>query len=215
MTDRQQFSLIWLAVLSMVAMVVADTLTYKLFTLFGLVLSVSLVVFPITYCISDVVVEVYGQRVAMMLMAATLVGDLLFDGSLSFSSLYSSAANTQAFSHAYYTVLHPLWRVFTGNIIALIAGFVINISLMDKLRRHAHFKSFIARSIFSTFCGELVFTSIGYCIWFYHKRSDLQIAFMIAGSMGFKVVFASVMALPASAIARWVASGELSIQRPD
>jgi uncharacterized integral membrane protein (TIGR00697 family) len=199
--DKAYTPLVWLAVIYVAAMILADVLTYNVMPIFGVLVSTSLFVFPLTFSVGDITAESYGRRIALTLVIACLVGDFLVDSSLSLSTHYLSSADTHSFDSAYKTILYPLFQVFEGNFIGVLAGSIVNVLLMVRLKRFYQFRHFIPRSICSTFLGEITYTAIAYSIWFYNKGSADEILGMVAMSMGFKIIFAAIVSIPSCYIA--------------
>jgi uncharacterized integral membrane protein (TIGR00697 family) len=194
--------LLYLGVFYITAMIAADLLTYKMVAVFGKTVSFALFIFPLTYSIGDITAEVFGKKVAIRLVLITLFADFLIDTALSLISHSPSPGMLGDMSKSIADVFSPLQQVFWGNLAGIAIGSIVNVSLMSKLKRLYHSKYFLLRSIGSTFCGEIIYTIIAYSIWFVGRVSWHDIEVMIAVSMGFKIIFAAISAVPSFYISR-------------
>jgi uncharacterized PurR-regulated membrane protein YhhQ (DUF165 family) len=66
--------LMCLSIFFIAAIIGADVLTYKLIYLFGFTASAAIIFFPLTYLISDITVEVYGQKTALWMYPLHIAG---------------------------------------------------------------------------------------------------------------------------------------------
>lgn len=194
--DNKNKYLIFFASLNMLfisSILLADIFTYKLVTVLGFSASLSLLAYPLSYAISDIITECYGKYIAIAIMLLGLAMELFFDWSVTLASYTSSHLDYRYddyFSHA----LSSLGNVASGAIIAAFMGYIVNILMMATLQKNTSMK-FFYRSIISSICGEVVFILIGYTIWFYDSKLGWNIILqMMLISLIFKFFFSTLYA---------------------
>ena len=152
-----------LAMLYITINIASDVVAYRFYD-FGhfAAISASGIIYPLTFCISDSVAEVYGYSAARKLIWAGLACELIFAimiNCLINLPLHSSVQNGKAFI----ITLGPILRFVLSCIIGDIAGFFLNVYCISKWKIIVHGRLFWLRSIISTSFGELSMTFI--CIF--------------------------------------------------
>ncbi|MCF6775233.1 queuosine precursor transporter [Thiotrichales bacterium 19X7-9] len=187
--------LIIISSLSIAAVTASDLLTYKLFQFHNIIGSASLFIFPLVYLLSDIVTELYGRKAARFLLYITLICECLFDVGLSLIIQLPSPSTFHT-QNAYDHVLGALARVYWGGLIALIISALVNISIMSFLKKKLAGKAYSIRSFSSTMIGLILFTTIGYFIWFYGIESTATIIELILVSLLSKLIVVIIMLIP-------------------
>ncbi len=198
-----------LAVLSMLfiaAIIISDILTYKVVTIFDWSTSLALFSYPLSYAIMDVVSECFGRSVAVAIIIAGLVIELMADCSLAFSTTIVSKFDVH-YQHAFAIALSGLGKVALGSIIAALLGYLVNTIIMLYLKKRYQGKYFQMRSIISTLVGEAVFIVLAYTIWFWGTGiGEQKIIQMIMFSFVFKILFAIVYSFIGAELSKKVKS---------
>ena len=151
----------YLTVLYVTAFVVSNIVAAKQFLLpFGITMTGAVIVFPITYILSDLFSEVYGykwSRITCYLgFAMNVFAVIVFQIAIS-----TPAPDYWTNQEAFATVLGNTPRI----LIASLAAFVIGDFVNDKVFRHMKgennsMKGFAWRAIASSFCGEIADSAI-------------------------------------------------------
>ncbi len=104
-------------------------------------------------------------------------------------------------SSAYAAVFDPTFRFFFASLIGVFIGEFTNIIFMSMLRAKAKIKSFIFRSLLSTFIGQLILSIIIDIVAFIGKTSGTPnlIKLMFFGSL-VKMLMAILFVIPGWAI---------------
>jgi len=79
---------------------------------------------------------------------------------------------------------------------------IANDYIINKLKHIFLGKGFWWRTIVSTIIGELIMLNIDYNIIFFGKRDFMDIEKLILNSMGYKVLAAFALAIPAALVSR-------------
>jgi uncharacterized integral membrane protein (TIGR00697 family) len=123
--------------------------------------SATVIYFPITYVISDILTEVYGyaraRRVLWLVMASSIVAGILYQLVVVLPPAESFQNNA-----AYVTVLGQVPRVLVAGWIAVFAGDIANNYVMAKMKIWTAGRRLWTRTIGSTIVGQAINTIIFY-----------------------------------------------------
>jgi uncharacterized integral membrane protein (TIGR00697 family) len=148
-----------LAMLFVVINLAADAVAFRFYHLGNFVISASGIIYPLTFCISDSIAEVYGYSVARKVIWFGLICELIFAimvDVLIQLPLPSVGSNGEAFL----VTLGPVLRFVLSCIIGNIVGIFLNIYCISKWKVILQGRIFWVRSIFATCLGEFSMTFI-------------------------------------------------------
>lgn len=147
-----------LTLLFVVALLVSNVITSKQVLLpFNITMTGAVIVFPITYILSDLFSEVYGYKwsriTCYMAFAANLFMVIIF--SLAIATPAPSYWGNQ---EAFVTVLGSTPRILGASLLAFVIGDLVNDRIFRRMKaKHPDsIKGFGWRAIISSFFGELV-----------------------------------------------------------
>jgi uncharacterized integral membrane protein (TIGR00697 family) len=155
--------------------------------------------------ISDIVLEVYGYRVARALIWIGLLSQFLF---AIFSKLAIEVFQSPGYQvdlHYHY-VLNNLIPIYFGALTAAIIADFINIYLLSKLKILTKGRYFVFRAIACGIIGNFFYTTIC-CIVIYYPYQSFSKVIEI-GTMIYliKIMYVSIFAVPAAMIATAIKS---------
>lgn len=144
---------ILLVVLNTIAMLIANIIACKVFSIGFAVLPCAVIVFPITYILSDVFSEVYGyewsRRTAWIAFTANLIMVLFFTIA---NAIPGVDGETSA---AMQKVLGTTPWSLAASLVAYMIGDLMNDKVFRKLKEKQGEKGFCIRAIISSLVGEL------------------------------------------------------------
>lgn len=150
-----------LTVISVVALLVSNIISSKQFLLpFGITMTGAVIVFPITYILSDLFSEVYGYKWSRFTCY------LGFGMNLFMVIIFQIAIATKAPDYwqnqeAFQTVLGNTPRMFVASVIAYIVGDFVNDKVFSRMKqKHEGMKGFAWRAILSSLLGEITDSAI-------------------------------------------------------
>ena len=152
-----------IAALNIAFQLISDATAAKLIIVYGYAVSISILYFPVTYIISDVITEVYGYARARHILWVTILCSVIA-GLLYQLVVFIPGAPFQGVDAAYTTVFSVVPRVLVGGWIAVILGDITNNYVMAKLKIRHQGKHLWFRTISSTICGQGVNTVAFYTI---------------------------------------------------
>lgn len=142
---------------------ISDVTAGKIISFLGFPVSATVVYFPLTYILSDVLTEVYGYRRArsviwLVLLCSVLAGVLY--------QLVVVLPPASFFQHndSYTTVFGQVPRILVGGWIAVFAGEICNSYVLAKLKIVCKGRMLWLRTISSTVVGQFVNTLAFYGI---------------------------------------------------
>ncbi|MCH7749841.1 MAG: queuosine precursor transporter [Acidobacteria bacterium] len=150
-------------VLNVTFQLISDATAAKIVMLFGYGVSVTVLYFPITYIVSDVITEVYGYAEARTILWYTIVASVLA-GLVYQLAVAVPAAPFFEGGDAYATVFGIVPRVLVGGWLTVFAGDISNNYVLAKLKVRTNGRFLWLRTISSTVVGQFVNTAIFYVV---------------------------------------------------
>jgi uncharacterized integral membrane protein (TIGR00697 family) len=175
--------------------VLTNTVGVKLFTVAGVTLPVSIIWYPLTFLVTDIVSEVYGVRRARMLVVlgfAMSVVLLLF----SLAGIALPVASSYPLQRDYVNIFGPIWRLLFGSMAAYLLAQLIDVWLFHFWKRVTRGKHLWLRNNGSTMISQLV-DSFTVNIIFLYRNPDVftgdfaELMGIILGVYVVKVVIAA------------------------
>ena len=192
---KEKFSVTFLlmAVLFVVCLISSNLFATKIITLWGINLPGAVMIFPISYIISDCICEVWGYRKSRLVIwtafamnfFVVIVGQLLvwmpaapfWDGSEHFDYMFAMAP-----------------RVAIASLLAFLVGSTINSLVLSKMKLASEGRRFGVRSILSSVAGEFADSLIFMPVAFIGTPLKVLGAMMLA-QVTFKVCY-EIVVLP-------------------
>jgi len=137
--------------------VLTNTVGVKLFTAFGIVLPVSIIWFPLTFLITDIVSEMYGARRARFLVIMGFCMSLLL---LAFSliGILLPVAEFYPLQEDYTNIFGPIWRLLFGSMAAYLLAQLIDVRLFHFWKKLTKGKHLWLRNNASTMISQFIDT---------------------------------------------------------
>jgi uncharacterized integral membrane protein (TIGR00697 family) len=143
-----------------------NTVGVKLFTVAGLTLPVSILWYPLTFLVTDIVSEVFGPRRARYLV---LIGFMMSVVLLGFSliGIALPAASVYALDSEYRNIFGPIWRLLFGSMAAYLLAQMIDVQMFHFWKRLTDGKHLWLRNNGSTMISQLVDSAVVNVIFLY------------------------------------------------
>lgn len=187
-----------LTVLSVSCLLISNIVVSKQMLLpFGIVMTCSNLVFPLTYVLSDVFSEVYGYKWSRftcylgfgmnLLMALVL--------QLSISLPYPTYWENQV---QFQTIFGTSFRILIASFFAFIVGDLINDKIFDVMKKRSE-SNFFLRAIFSSVAGQFADSAIFCSIAFIGIMSAEDIIALLVAEIVLKTAYETLI-LPLTSI---------------
>jgi queuosine precursor transporter len=142
---------------------ISDVTAGKLISVFGYPVSITVLYFPVTYIISDVLTEVYGYAKARKVLWTTLLCSVI--AGIVYQVVASwTPASVFPDNAAYVKVFQSVPRILLGGWLAVFSGDIANNFTLAKLKILTEGKFLWLRTISSTVFGQLVNTAVFYIV---------------------------------------------------
>ena len=186
-----------LTVIFIVTLLVSNVITWRQIQLpFGIVMTWAIIIFPITYILSDVFSEVYGYRWSRITCYLWFACNLFM--SLTFLAVINMKA-PEYFENAgaYFIALWNTWRVLISSLLAYVIWDFVNDKIFQKMKsKHPNDNKWFGwRAIISSLVWETVDSGIFIPLAFFGAMPTKTLLFMIALQVVFKVVY-EIIILP-------------------
>lgn len=162
--QRTSFSptFLLLAVLFCVCLIVSNLMEIKTVSLGPLQLTAGVIVFPISYIISDCIVEIYGFRRARFVIWLGFSMNMLVSLLLQIGIWLPGDAQWHG-QEAMEMIFGAVPRIFAASFTAFLCGSMVNAYVMARMKAGREgTRGFSARAIISTLWGE----GVDSCIFF-------------------------------------------------
>jgi uncharacterized integral membrane protein (TIGR00697 family) len=184
-----------LTVVFVSAMLISNIITTKQLQFpFGITMTGAIVIFPITYILSDVFSECYGYRWSRITCYLAFAMNLLMVG------VFTLTINLPAPSYwenqeAYQTVLGSAPRVLVSSLFAYVIGDFANDKIFQKMKqKHKHdSEGFSLRAILSSIAGNFVDSFIFLPLAFFGQMPVKTLAVMCISQVGLKTLYETIM----------------------
>ena len=151
--------------------------------------------FPFTFCICDIVGEVYGYAYPRLFIWIGIGAELLFACIVTGVSHLKSPSYFH-YGSSYIIVFDPTFRYVMSGLAGLLVGEFFNIYLLAKCKIILRGQFYIFRSILSTTLGQALLTVIVDILNYAEKMPISQLFHMMLYGFIWKIGFAMLFAFP-------------------
>lgn len=184
-----------LTVIFVSAMLISNIITTKQLQFpFGITMTGAIVIFPITYILSDVFSECYGYKWSRITCYLAFAMNLLMVGIFALTINLPAPAYWQN-QEAYQTVLGSTPRVLVSSLIAYVIGDFVNDKIFAKMKeKHLNdSKGFSLRAIVSSIGGNFIDSFIFLPLAFFGEMPFETLAVMCITQVGLKTLYETIM----------------------
>jgi uncharacterized integral membrane protein (TIGR00697 family) len=215
MSKKYSALFLYITVFYCAALIASNVAAGRLFGApFGIVLPVSVWLFPVVYIIGDVVPEVYGFDSARRLIWLGFLANLF---AVAFFELALLLPAPSFFAHreAYETVLGFTPRLLLASFIAYLCGTHVNAWIMVTLKRLTHERWLWLRTTTSTIAGEGIDSLLFIAIAFWGEVPIEALPGMIFAQAAFKILYEFAATPITYWVVAWFKNKESLPSRPD
>lgn len=191
---------VFLSMLYLTFMSASLLLSYRFVNIAGILTVGSVFVIPLTYAISDIILELYGYAAMRSTIWKMLA--CLFILSVSLGGLINLPASQKytLYTQNYHFIFDPMMRIYFSNLAGILVGMFINAYFLVKWKMKLNGRFFYFRSIVSSALGEIIFTGITVTLVQLGISNLRAISEMILVSVSIKIVFTLFSSLLAASI---------------
>ena len=209
-----------LTVLFVGVLMISNIISARLFNFFGFGMTCAVIVFPVTYILSDLFSEVYGYKWSRFTCYLAFSINLLAVGIFYLASCLPAVIPAQA--EAFKSILLGTFACTMASFIAFVVGDFVNDKIFAKMKKNheglRNHKGFAFRAILSSFAGELVdsciYLPLAFLV-FNPIMGVVDVLIMIALQVTIKTIY-EVLILPLTTfLTKKVSSYEYNLQNKE
>lgn len=205
-----------LTVLFIGALLISNIISARLFNFFGFGMTCAVIVFPITYILSDLFSEVYGYKWSRFTCYLAFAINLLAVGAFYLASCLPALVPAQA--ESFNSILIGTFSCTMASFIAFVVGDFANDKIFAKMKQKhkglTNHKGFAGRAILSSFAGELadscIYLPLAFLV-FNPIMTLREVLTMIVLQVSLKMAYEIIILPFTSFITRKVSEYELSL----
>ena len=193
------------------ALLIANCVAGKFFTVGGFTMSVGVIPFPITFLLTDIVNEYYGNKGARFITYIGMVMMLFANGLIYLAMVLPISELSPVTEESFENVFGLSWRLFLGSLIAYLLGQVSDIQSFSLLKRFTGERLIWLRATGSTALSQVIDTVVVTTVIFADSKSVEEITRLCATGYGYKMLVAVGMS-PLLYVAHGVITRRLGIR---
>lgn len=204
------FKLTILSGIFIAGLIAANLLGSKVTVLFGVAVSVGIFSYPLTFMVTDVIGEVYGQKKARELVWAAVIAQVLILA-LTLISIKLPAASRYELNEEYVKVFSGSVRVVFASLVAFIASQIHDVWAFDFWKKKTGGKYLWLRNNLSTFVSQAIDTLLFLFIAFYKISDRFTVDFILHLAVSywlFKIAFAVIDTPFVYLLVKWLRGGD-------
>lgn len=200
-----------LTAISCTVVLVSNLAATKIWSLFGIPVDGGIVLFPISYIIGDLVVELYGKKTANGVIRASAVLNLVA-GMVFWLVGRLPEYPSWGLQSSYDAILGFVPRVIIGSLTAYVISGFINNHVFVKIKQRTGKGLFVARALGSSAVARLFDSAIFETIAFFgvlpFKEFILQAVFAYAAGMILETVLVPITKITSSVLSKRLTMNE-------
>lgn len=184
-------------------MLTSAVLTSKVIRIGPTITLAGVVVVPIVFSISDIIAEIYGYKIATLVIWTAFILQFIF-AIICDSMIHISSPTFWHGQEAYDFVVGPLLRISIFSFIAYIISSIVNVYVISKWKVLWKNRLFWLRSIGSSTLGECLFTIFAVILIQFGKMSFQEMLKVMISSYIIKIISTIIFAFPSSMIVSYI-----------
>lgn len=198
-----------LTILSVTALLVSNILSAKQVLLpFGIIMTGGVIVFPVTYILSDLFSEVYGYKWSRFVCYISFAMNIFMVVAFEIA-IATAAPDYWTDQEAFATVLGSAPRILAASLTAFVIGDLVNDKVFRRMKaKHIGMNGFAGRAIVSSLCGVVVDSAIFIPIAFLGTMPVEALLIMGATEIAVKVAYEIIIIPVTTWLTRKVAKKE-------
>lgn len=175
-------------------LLISNILAIKIITIGPLVVPAGVIIFPISYIVNDVIVEIWGYKKARFVIwmgfGMMVLSNIMYQLAIEIPSA-PFWTNQDAFS----SILKNSPRIGLASVLAYLSGSFANAFIMSRMKVMSNGKNFSLRAILSTVVGEGLDSTVFILVAFVGVIPANQILLMIVAQTFIKTAY-EIIILP-------------------
>ena len=154
------------------------------------IVSAGILPYPLTFLVTDLISELYGQRKANLVVFSGFIASLFVLLFLWLGGQFNSIPDSLVSDEIYNSVFQNAWRLIAGSMIAYLFAQFVDVRIFHFWKKLTDGKHLWLRNNGSTIASQLVDTTLVICILFLGVWNTDQILSAIIDGWIFKMLMA-------------------------
>ncbi len=154
------------------------------------IVSAGILPYPLTFLVTDLISELYGQRKANLVVFSGFIASLFVLLFLWLGGQFSSIPDSLVTDEIYNSVFQNAWRLIAASMIAYLFAQFVDVRIFHFWKKLTNGKHLWLRNNGSTIASQLVDTTLVICILFVGVWNTDQILSAIIDGWIFKMLMA-------------------------
>ena len=154
------------------------------------IVSAGILPYPLTFLVTDLISELYGQRKANLVVFSGFIASLFVLLFLWLGGQFNSIPDSLVSDEIYNSVFQNAWRLIAGSMIAYLFAQFVDVRIFHFWKKLTNGKHLWLRNNGSTIASQLVDTTLVICILFIGVWNTDQIQSAIIDGWIFKMLMA-------------------------
>ena len=156
------------------------------------IVSAGILPYPLTFLVTDLISELYGQKKANLVVFSGLIASLFVLIFLWLGGMFNAIPDSVVDDVTYNSVFRNAWRLIAASMVAYLVAQFIDVRIFHFWKRLTNGKHLWLRNNASTIASQLVDTTLVICILFIGVWSSSQIFSAIIDGWLFKMLMAFI-----------------------
>lgn len=156
------------------------------------IVSAGILPYPLTFLVTDLISELYGQKKANLVVFSGLIASLFVLIFLWLGGMFNAIPDSVVDDATYNSVFRNAWRLIAASMVAYLVAQFIDVRIFHFWKRLTNGKHLWLRNNASTIASQLVDTTLVICILFIGVWSSSQIFSAIIDGWLFKMLMAFI-----------------------
>lgn len=156
------------------------------------IVSAGILPYPLTFLVTDLISELYGQKKANLVVFSGLIASLFVLIFLWLGGMFNAIPDSVVDDVTYNSVFRNAWRLIAASMVAYLVAQFIDVRIFHFWKRLTNGKHLWLRNNASTIASQLVDTTLVICILFIGVWSTNQIFSAIIDGWLFKMLMAFI-----------------------
>lgn len=176
---QQSFKLSILSAIFVSALLLSNIIGVKIISIFGVNMSVSIFIFPLTFLILDAITEVYGKQKSQEILYSSLSALLISMAAIALA-VYMQPAGRFTNNAEFITIFQSSLRIMFASVIAFLISQTNDIFSFSVIKEKTHGRFLWLRNNVSTIISQFLDTTLFMFIAFYQMTPRFDVAYIFA-----------------------------------
>ncbi|WP_010531732.1 queuosine precursor transporter [Lentibacillus jeotgali] len=190
--DNNVGKLIIFSMIFVSGLLLSNIMGQKVIDVFGIVLTVGIFAYPVTFLMTDTISEVWGKDVAQKVVIGGFVANIIMVIGLYLSTLPAAIPDQYPFGEEYALILAGVPRITLASLAAYLVSQFVDVNLFHFIKKKTNGKHLWLRNNASTMVSQMLDTIVFIVVAFAGTMPVSAMISMMAAQYFIKFLFAMI-----------------------